>query len=63
MKETVMFRLLLVAAALFVTACHEATPDTPFVSEAIAAPAQAPDYGWRTSIDPNARDGAVMDYE
>lgn len=61
-----MFRLvsravllvLIVAAA----GCGEGTAPTPFVSEAVAAPATAPDYGWRTNMSPNAGEGAVTEY-
>lgn len=56
---------VLLVAILPAAGCGEGAADTPFVSEAVAAPAaaQAPDYGWRTDIDPKAREGVVVDYQ
>jgi hypothetical protein len=67
MKEKVMFRIassaVLLAVTLTAAGCGEGMPDTPLVSEAVAAPAaQGPDYGWKTNAHPT-EDGTVVDYE
>ena len=50
-------------AALLLTACSEGGKEPSFVSEAVASPATAPDYGWRTDMSPNAEaDGTVKEY-
>lgn len=55
-------RALFLAVVVSMAGCGEGAPDTPFVSEAQAAPAQASDYGWKTNANPT-EDGAVMNYE
>jgi len=66
-KETVMVRMIsstMLLSMLLCAAGCSPTADTPFVSEATAAPAKpVADYGWRTSISPTASDGAVADYD
>jgi hypothetical protein len=68
MKETVMLRYsssaLLLALSLVAAGCSEGNTDSPFVSEAVAAPAaQTPDYGWRTEMAADAQErGDVKDY-
>ena len=56
-SSAVLLPLILAAAG-----CGEGVPDTKFVSEAVAAPVNAPDYGWRTEMSPKAGDGAVTEY-
>ena len=62
-----MFRFttsaLILAAILSAAGCGDAVPDTSFVSEAVAAPSQAPDYGWRTPMAPEADSGTVTQYD
>ena len=54
--------LLLALALALAAGCGDRTPEASFVSEAVAAPANGPDYGWRTGISPAAGDGAVAEY-
>ena len=60
-----MLRTLSIALlATALVACSEEGKETSFVSEAVASPSKAPDYGWRTDISPDAeRDGTVKDYD
>jgi hypothetical protein len=61
-----MFRLacsaLFLAVVVSAAGCGEGTPETRFVSEAVAAPAQGPDYGWRTNAEPAGGDATVQEY-
>jgi hypothetical protein len=64
--EKTMTRILSLALlALTLSACTEDGRETPsFISEAVAAPINSPDYGWRTLLSPTAvEDGAVKDYD
>ena len=55
--------IAVLAAGFLLNACSEGG-DASFVSEAMASPANAPDYGWRTNASPNAvAEGAVKEYD
>ena len=47
-------------AVLLLVACSEGGKEPSFVSEAMARPAAAPDYGWRTDISPAAEEGGTV---
>ena len=54
---------ILLAAILSAAGCGDSQRETPFVSEAVAAPSRTADYGWRTGMAPDAvEDGTVKDY-
>ena len=67
-----MFRFtasaLLQALILSSAGCGDATPpDATFVSQAIAAPVEAPSYvpakGYQSSVSPTAVEDTVVEYE
>lgn len=63
MARTICSAILLSMLAC-AAGCGPTSSDTPFISEATAAPARpAADYGWRTDMSPTAGDGDVANFE
>jgi hypothetical protein len=62
-----MFRIassaLFISAILSAAGCDRTPHEALFVSEVIAAPANAPAKGWQSSVSPTAVDDTVVDYE
>jgi len=58
-----MLRFTCIAVlALLLTACSEGGAEPSLVSEAVAAPMSAPDYGWRADVPASAEEGEVKEY-
>jgi len=58
-----MLRITCLAMLAFlVSACSEGGAEPSFMSEAVAAPVSAPDYGWRTNAPAYAEERDVTEY-
>ena len=55
--------IALALSAVFITACNEGGSEPSFVSEAVASPVNAKDYGWRSNGAPaGGTEGSVVEY-
>ena len=59
MSRTITIALL----AFTLVACSEDGREASFVSEAVASPANAPDYGWRVDAPGARENGDVKEYD
>ena len=61
-----MLRFTCIALALgafFITACSEAVGEPSIAPEAVASPANAPDYVWRSSVSADAVEDTAKEYQ
>jgi len=62
-----MFRFassaLVIPFLLSAAGCDRTPAEALFVSEVVAAPANAPAKGWQSSVSPTAVDDTVVEYE
>lgn len=54
---------LVISVVLSAAGCDRTPPEALFVSEVVAAPANAPAKGWQSSVSPTAVDDTVVEYE
>jgi len=55
--------IALALSAVFIAACTEGGTEPSFVSEAVASPMNATDYGWRSNTAPaGGAEGSVVEY-